>query len=247
MSERVLVAHHQSGLRDALLNELTARGLECAAVRQADELLLAQAALRPSAVILSAQWTLAAGARIVSDLRRDMNRPYLLICSSEGGRNIRAFLRMGASAVSCEENPEAVCALLEANLRRRACREADGDSTLGGALVRLFAEYGLPCHLRGYRYLLLAARMLVSGEGRPDQLGPIYRRLSERFGCSESAIERGMAHAVSLCAQRSLRSQGKECVMDFLVRVLEETRCVVPISLIRPRVSVFSGEERRIY
>lgn len=245
---RVVVAHHSESVRRAIVEGLSARGVICAVARQAAEAVLVQAAMRADAVFMDGMWMLEAGGmRLLAALQRDVMHPYVLVCGSRISRaEAQTMRRMGACAVACEEETDRILEMIERNLICRARTEEDGNSALCSALSRLFSDYGLPCHLRGYRYLMFAVCMLASGEGSVEQLGQVYSRASVRFGCSAAAVDRGISQAVHLCSRRCCHGD-IFCVKDFLLRVLEETRHVSENPAVRPRVAVFSGEERGIF
>lgn len=245
---RVVVAHHSESVRRAIVEGLTARGVICAVARHAAEAVLMQASLRAEAVFMDSMWTLEAGGmRLLAALQRDVMHPYVLVCGNRISRADEQMMhRMGACAVACEEETARILEMIERNLICRARMEEDGDSALCSALGRVFSDYGLPCHLRGYRYLMFAVCMLASGEGSVEHLSQVYSRASVRFGCSASAVDRGISQAVHLCSRRCCRGDISD-VKEFMTRVLEEARHVSENPAVRPRVAVFSGEERGIF
>lgn len=245
---RVIVAHRSEAVRSAVVAGLRARGIVCEVARQAAEVVLMQAATRSDAVLMDMEWAAEeSGCSLLSALQRDAAHPYVLVSRRRQDKNHdRAMQRMGAGDVVSEEETGLICEMIERNLCRRNQAEEDGDCPFCCALSRAFAECGLPCHLRGCRYLMFAARMLVSGEGSLDYMGNVYSRASERFGCSRSAIERGMSQAVQLMRQRAC-DHGTDSVQGFLSRMMEETRHVTSAPSVRPKVVVFVEGTRRFF
>lgn len=238
---KVIVAHRSERVRSAVVDRLSARGIVCAVARQAAEVLLVQAATRSDAVLMDMDWV---RGNVLAALQRDVVHPYVLVCSR--AENSRTMCRMGASDVVCEKETGRICDMIDRNLCHRVQMEEDGNSAFSAALSRLFSDCGLPCHLRGYRYLMFAVQMLASGEGSVDCLGSVYRRASERYGCSASAIERGMNQAVQL-VNRRCADQEMESVQGFLSRILDETGRTVGYPAVRPRVAVFSEGVRGFF
>lgn len=245
---RVIVAHRSEAVRNAVVKGLRARGIVCEVARQAAEVVLMQAATRSDAVLMDMEWAAETDeGSLLCALQRDAAHPYVLVSRCRWDKSHdRAIQRMGAGDVVSEEETGLICEMIERNLCRRNQAEEDGDCPFCCALSRAFAECGLPCHLRGCRYLMFAARMLASGEGSVDCMGSVYSRASERFGCSRSAIERGMSQAVQLMRQRASGHEA-DSVRSFLSHMLEETRCVSSAPSVRPKVSVFSEGTRRFF
>lgn len=240
---RVIVAHHNPSVCGAVREGLIARGIACAVARRTEEILIMQAAMRSEVVLIDREWADSQFASLMNGLQRDVVHPYVLISAQRNHRiQDDSVRRLGANAVISEQEPERICDMIERCLARRA---RQGKYETSAVISRLFSDFGVPCHLRGYRYLMFMAQLLTSGEGAPENLGWLYRRAAERFGCSMSAVERGVSQAVKQCSRRA--DCGEISVRDFLNKVAEETCCASENPLIRPRVAVFHEEMRGVF
>lgn len=241
---RVIVAHQNAVVRAAVIREMAARGVDCAIAGRAAEVAVMQAALRSEAVVLGGEWAGEAVRPMLDALQRDVIHPYVLVNMRNGDRNEDlAMRRMGASEVVCGESPERICQLLERHLSARRQRDADGECALCLALRNLFSDYGIPCHLRGYRYLLFAARLIASGEGKAENLERICARAAERFGCDADSVKRCILRTVRCCGRRAGLPE-PDNVSAFLNWALQTARRHGETERYRPRVTVL-GECRR--
>ena len=109
-------------------------------------------------------------------------------------------------------------------------------------LQRVFMDYGIPCSLKGYRFLR-AALGLMSG-GSAETMSRLYDRIGEMFGCSGACVERSIRYVIDRCWSRSRFAHfPRPGNGEFIALLLEECRSGAHM-LLDPKISVHTSDRR---
>ncbi len=236
----VLIVHRNRLVASSIERMLTAEHPAVHVERASNgaEALDIQSVLRPEVIVAGAVQEDMTCEHLVCELRRDIARPYIIVCTDGGVSEERALIRMGANeTVRYLPDAAKITEQIEERLKRN-----NGISLPEAALQRLFSEAGIPFDLKGYRFLKYALSMLGNGTAQLEPIGTLYEMIGEKFGCMPASVERNIRYAVNLCGSR--KEAGEKISNRRFIASLMEQQFTAAGGMCRPRVSVFCSGRR---
>ncbi len=249
LSGTVIFAHTDAALVGGVMNMLRINS-PCVHVEQTTrgaQALMMQSLMRADAVVMGMNLPDMSGLHLLRELKNDIVDPYVMVCTREQGLQAeRRILRMGAnSVVHAPVDIARVCAQIENQLSLRSEGNYFHTTLEETMLQRVFAEYGIPCSMKGYVYLKCALRMLCSGQSSIEAMGELYERIASQHASNAKSIERSMRYAIARCWENRGAEEKRPGNREFLMTLMEECRGGRQ-TLIKPRVSVL-GTGRRVF
>ncbi len=247
LSGTVIFAHTDAMLASTVMNMLRVNS-PCVHMERAAcgaEALMMQSLMRADAVVMDMNFPDMSGIHLLRELKSDIVNPYVMVCARDRClQTERRILRMGAnSVVHMPVDAAQVCARLEEQLGRRSEGTYFHAALEEMMLQRVFAEYGIPCSMKGYVYLKSALRFLCSGQGSIEAMGELYERIAAQHGSSARNVEHSIRYAIERCWANKDAAENRPKNREFIMKLMEECRGGRQ-TLIKPRVSVLSSGRR---
>lgn len=99
---------------------------------------------------------------------------------------------------------------------RKPAEPESKDDQLFRTIRAVLVEIGLPCHLKGYRYIISAIGRIVKDEDLLSAVtGELYPAIAEEFETTGSRVERAIRHGIECAWDR--------CDLDVLQRLFGNT------------------------
>ncbi len=207
------------------------------------ELLMMQAFLRADAVVLNAYLSDVSVEHVIYELKRDIVNPYVVVYERNESMR-RKWIGLGADAViGAQTDLIRFGEEVETRIKRR--REGHVDLLAERLLQRLFMERGIPCSLKGYRFLKTAL-ILLSGCAfeNAGSMNRLYEKIAQRHGCSAACVERNIRYVIELCWNRSAYAERmRPGNAEFIAQILEMADTEKE-RLLDPKISVYCSHRR---
>ncbi len=243
----VIIAHNDPMLTAGVERILNGNcpGVKVERTERGRDALMMQSLMRADAVLTGLSFADMPGEHLVRELRRDIANPYIMVCARERSGAEKRALAMGAHRfVPIPADVMQVSDIIEEQLRLRAGKADSYGSMAETMLQRIFADYGIPCGLKGYAFMKHALMLLNEGEARLDSMKDLYEKVGMRFGCGAGAVEHGIRYAIMQCSRRmDFRQEMKLSNKAFIAQLLEDAEAGRQ-TMIKPRVSVFCSGRR---
>ncbi len=204
-----------------------------------------QAFLRADVLVLEAALADASVEHVVYELKRDVVNPYVMIYERNEQAQ-RKWLGLGADEViGVQVNVMQLCEEIEQRIRRRAETEGQAHLMAERLLQRLFMEYGIPCSLKGYRFLKTGLAILSGRTSREaGTMNRLYEKIGERHGCSSACAERNIRYVIDLCWSRSpYADRPRPGNAEFIAQILEDA-VKTKDTVFDPKISIYCSERR---
>jgi len=242
----VILAHSDAALTAGVENMLCMNfpPVHVERTQTGREALVMQSIMRADAVFMESTLKDMPGAHLVSELRRDIARPFIIVSSRERSAEAeRRAARMGADGyVPAPIDLVRLCDLIGAQLRVRSSAALNG-SLPEMMLQRVFSDNGLTSELQGYGYMKHALSLLYSGRANLSSMRDLYEQIGERFGRTADSVERNIRYAIGLCVERTHPDGARMSNRQFIAGLMEECMSDKP-GILKPRVSVVCSGRR---
>jgi len=209
------------------------------------EVLMMQAFLRADAVVLDAGMIDVSVEHVIYELKRDIVNPHVMIYERNGQMQ-RKWIGLGADGVIGAQSDAIQVGEEIGRMIKRREENGERANLLAERLIqRLFMECGIPCSLKGYRFLKTAV-VLINGCSQEEIgiMNRLYEKIGQRHGCSAACVERNIRHVIDLCWSRS---DYVDCPRPsnarFIAQILEDTNNGGK-TVLKPKISVYCSEKR---
>lgn len=242
----VIFVHQDAAIVNSMMNMLMVSS-PCVHLERTTcgtQALTMQAMMRADAVVMGMTLPDMSGMHLLSELKRDIVDPYVMVCAKEASSSYeKDILKIGAnSVVHPPVDIVRACGQIEAQLDLRG-RKPVHTSLEETMLQRVFMDYGISCSMNGYTYLKCALRLLCEGKATTASMSMLYEMIALRCAGTPKNVERSIRYAIERCWERRNITEKRPGNREFLVKLMEECRGGRQ-TIIRPRVSILTSGRR---